>query len=94
MFGKMTKDARRQLWVSGRFFLCTRGVRPTIFYRNFLMGAAKATNPMLASYEDRMLFFRTHVERYAAMGLDRQVLKDLLFAVLTIKLPEETSKPT
>ena len=90
MFGKMTRAVQDRLWRSGRQVLCLLGVQPRLFfgYRNYLMRAARLTNPAVASYEDRQLLQRVHLERYVKMGYDRAVLVKLLHAVLTVRLPD------
>jgi len=89
---RLRAQEKEQLWRRARVFLCSRGVRATVFlsYRNFLLKADADRRKMRAAggrYDDIILYLRGLVEHTATrQGLDRVILRDLLYNVLTIRV--------
>jgi hypothetical protein len=79
------------LWIRGRQQLIMLGVKSLLFncYRMFLVGADSVLRTPGMSHAEKMLLLKTRVA-YAVdkTGLDRKVLKSLLYNVLTFRLEE------
>ena len=74
--------------------MCRRGVKAAEFaaYCNFVLKADKVCRSMLddsgrlVPYEARAHALRALVEKYVKLGLKREILAELLFNVLSLKL--------
>ena len=79
------------LWIRGRQQLNMLGVKSLLYnrYRIFLVGADSVLRTPGMSHADKVLLLKARVAHAVdKTGLDRKVLKNLLYSVLTFRLEE------